>query len=429
MISSADVFCLYQTRKVMTLSTHSRLAPASSPILHFHNPNADPCTPYDVELQTVLDQHGFNDAKEVIGQLPWYNPTPLRELKGLAEAIGVERIYLKDESSRFGLKALKGVGGSYAIYRLLACRLQDITAASKISVRDILSGGYANAIESITVACATTGNHGRSVAFAAKSFGCRCNIYVPLNTSPGRVTALQQLGANVVRIEGNYDLAVKAVEADAQENGWYIISDTSYEGHEDTPRDVMHGYQVIADEIVEQLPADTIPTHVFVQAGVGGIAAAMCSHFWQKWGSRRPRFIVVESKEANCLYRSVESGKLVIVDGAHNTKMYGLAAGKPSLNALKILRKGADDFLAIDDIESFEAMRRLANPEGNDPGLVIGEAGGAGAGALIAIMGEREELLRSKLELTNQSIVLLFGTEGDTDSNSYASIVGQAANL
>lgn len=413
----------------MSSSSTSHSSAGSAPILHFHNPNAGPIAPYDDELQSVLNKQGFEDAKEVIGQLPWYNPTPLRELKGLAQAIGVGRVFLKDESSRFGLKALKGVGGSYAIYRLLAQRLRDITGAAEIKVGDILSGDYADVIENVTVACATTGNHGRSVAFAAKSFGCRCNIYVPLNTSPGRVTALQQLGANVVRIEGNYDLAVRAVEADAQKNGWHIISDTSYEGHEDTPRDVMHGYQVIADEIVNQLPAGVIPTHVFVQAGVGGIGAAMCSHFWQKWGHQRPRFIIVESKEANCLYRSVESGKLVIVEGAHSTKMYGLAAGKPSLNALKILRKGADDFLAIDDIASFAAMRRLANPVGADPGLVVGEAGGAGAGALLAIMEDREEGLRTDLGLTEESTVLLFGTEGDTDPDSYASIVGQAESF
>lgn len=395
---------------------------------HFHNPQSGPSVPYDAEMQAVLDAEGAADAKAVISQLPWYKPTALRELAGLAKAIGVGRIFLKDESSRFGLKALKGVGGAYAIYRLLVKRLRDTAGVSDASVGDILSGRYADVIAGITVACATTGNHGRSVAFAAKSFGCACNIYVPLQTSPGRVAALEQLGANVVRIQGNYDLAVKAVEDDAQKNGWYIISDTSYEGHEDTPRDVMHGYQIISDEIVNELPKGVIPTHVFVQAGVGGIAAAMCSYFWQSWGERRPRFIVVESREAHCLYLSVESGGVVIVDGAHLTRMYGLAAGKPSLNALKILRRGADDFLAIDDDESFAAMRRLADPVGGDPALTIGEAGGAGAGALLAIMEDADGTLRSELGLSQDSVVLLFGTEGDTDPESYAAIIGAAAS-
>ena len=413
----------------MAPSPTSRSSAANSSILHFHNPAAKPAAPYDDELKSLLNAQGAEDAKTVIGQLPWYQPTPLRELTGLAKAIGVGRIFLKDESSRFGLKALKGVGGAYAIYRLLAERLSDATGATDISVNDILDGSHASIVEGVTVACATTGNHGRSVAFAAKSFGCRCTIYVPLQTSPGRVAALEQLGATVVRIAGNYDLAVKAVEADAKKNGWFIISDTSYEGHEDTPRDVMHGYQVIAGEIVEQLPAGVVPTHVFVQAGVGGIAAAMCSYFWQTWGPQRPRFIIVESKEAKCLYLSVESGEVVIVEGAHGTRMYGLAAGKPSLNALKILRKGADDFLAIDDVESFEAMRRLADPAGADPALVIGEAGGAGAGALLAVMEDGDETLRSALGLTDDSIVLLFGTEGDTDPESYADIINaQIAN-
>jgi diaminopropionate ammonia-lyase len=396
---------------------------AEASILHFHNPVAQASAVYDEELQALLNAPGLGHARQVLQALPWYEPTPLRDLQGLAGAIGVRRIFLKDESSRFGLKALKGVGGAYAIYRLLAERVRAVTGAADIDVRDILSGDYASVIEGVTVACATTGNHGRSVAFAAKSFGCRCNIYVPLQTSPGRVAALEQLGATVVRIQGNYDLAVNAVEADAKQNGWFIISDTSYEGHEDTPRDVMHGYQVIADEIVKQLPEGVIPTHVFVQAGVGGIGAAMCSHFWQVWGERRPRFIIVESKEANCLYLSVESGELVIVGGAHGTRMYGLAAGKPSLNALKILRKGADDFLAIDDTDSFAAMRRLAKPVGSDPALVIGEAGGAGAGAFLAIMEDGDPGLRSKLGLMEDSVVLLFGTEGDTDAQSYSEIL------
>lgn len=409
-------------------ASSSPLSSASRSILHFHNPKAAPSLPYGDDLQALLNRQGAADAKTVLRQLPWYKPTALTELDGLAKSIGVGRIFLKDESTRFGLKALKGVGGAYAIYRLLVTKLREVTGKANIAASDILNGHYADAVNSLTVACATTGNHGRSVAFAAKSFGCRCNIYVPLNTSPGRVTALQELGANVVRIEGNYDLAVKSVEADAQKNGWYIISDTSYEGHEDTPRDVMHGYQVIADEIAEQLPAGVIPTHVFVQAGVGGIAAAMCSYFWQRWGERRPRFIIVESREAHCLYQSVESDSVIIVGGALDTRMYGLAAGKPSLNALKILRVGADDFLAIDDAVSFLAMRRLADPPGNDPALIIGEAGGAGAGALIAAMEDRDQKLRRDLGLDDQSVVLLFGTEGDTDADSYMGIVGKPAS-
>ncbi|MBB4630808.1 diaminopropionate ammonia-lyase [Sphingosinicella soli] len=409
----------------MTSSATAGPSAKIATILHYHNTAANSGAPYDEELQALLNSQGVEDAKSVLRQLPWYAPTPLRELDGLSDAIGIGRIFLKDESSRFGLKALKGVGGAYAIYRLLAKRLQEV-ADKDFSISDILGGDYASTIETVTVACATTGNHGRSVAFAAKSFGCKCNIYVPRQTSAGRVAALQELGANVVRIEGNYDLAVKAVEADAKANGWYIISDTSYEGHEDTPRDVMHGYQVIADEIVAQLPENIIPTHVFVQAGVGGIAAAMCSHFWQTWAVRRPRFIVVESKEAHCLYLSVESGEVVIVEGAHSTQMYGLAAGKPSLNALKILRKGVDDFLAIDDVESFKAMRRLADPVGADPAIVIGEAGGAGVGALLTIMEASDPGLRDALGLNDQSIVLLFGTEGDTDSESYARIIHAA---
>jgi diaminopropionate ammonia-lyase len=228
----------------------------------------------------------------------------------------------------------------------------------------------------------------------------------------------------VVRPPGNYDHAVEQVERDARKHGWYIISDTAYEGQTETPRDVMHGYRVIVDEVVQQLSNEPRPSHIFVQAGVGGIAAAFCSHLWEIWEEARPRFVVVESKEANCLMRSAQAGRLTSVTGALETRMCGLAAGKPSALAWEILRLGANDFVTIGDDASFAAMRFLAKGVDGDPRVVSGEAGAAGVGALMAAFTADERA--HALGLEPASRVLLISTEGATDLHSYRSIVGSA---
>jgi diaminopropionate ammonia-lyase len=362
----------------------------------------------------------FRTAKDVVTSLPGYTRTALHELPGLARWLSVEHVAFKDESSRFGLSAFKGVGGVYAVCRLLQAQVSARTGNRCPSAAELIRGEYTQVARELTVACATTGNHGRSVARAAQIFGCRCVIYVPVNTSAGRIEALRTLGAIVTQTNGNYDQAVQQAETDARGKGWYIISDTAYDGHESTPRDVMHGYRVIVDEIVEQLGA-TPPTHVFVQTGVGAIAAAFCSHFWELWGSQRPRFIVVESRVADCMMRSARLGRPISVEGPLDTRMYGLAAGKPSVLAWKILSRGTNDFVAIDDEASFTAMRLLAQGVAGDPRIVAGEAGAAGLGALIATRGSEER--RCVLGLNTGSRVLLIGTEGATDPESYLAII------
>lgn len=404
------------------LGLASRLSPTELAWEHFRNPRANASEPYPATLQQILSFQGFSAAKEVIEALPLYERTPTHRLRGLAAALGIADLYVKDESTRFGLRAFKGVGGAYAVFRLLQSRARSL-GLGECSARDFLEGRHPEVSAGLTVCCATTGNHGRSVARAAKMFGCRCVIYVPAITSKGRVDALEELGARVVRHPGNYDEAVRQAAADAVESGWIIVSDTAYEGQTDIPRDVMHGYRVVVNEVVEQLPDRAPPTHVFVQTGVGGIAAAFVTHFWELWGAARPRFVVVESREAACMLRSARADRPVVVEGALNTRMYGLAAGHPSTLAWDVLRVGADDFVTIADAPAFLAMQLLASGTEGDPPVIAGDAGAAGLGALMVALAGAE---RSRsLGLDNRSRVLLIITEGATDPAGYEAIVGR----
>src|SRR5690606_35466744 len=197
-------------------------------------------------------------------------------------------------------------------------------------------------VSGITVTCATDGNHGRSVAWGAHLFGCKCVIYVHETVSKGRKDAIASYGAEVRVVPGNYDDAVRKAASDAQANGWFVVTDTSYEGYTSVPRDVMQGYTIMAEESMQQIKQT--PTHIFVQGGVGGLAAAVCAHYWEKQGSERPRFIVAEPDRADCLYRSAKAGKPVAVHGALDTIMAGLACGEVSIIAWDILSEGADAF-------------------------------------------------------------------------------------
>lgn len=388
---------------------------------HFHNPRADASQSYPPALQQISNLPGFRAAKQVIESLPLYEPTPLHRLRGLAAALGIGELLIKDESTRFGLRAFKGVGGAYAVYRLLKARAESL-GLGDCTAQDFIERRHPEVSAGLTVCCATTGNHGRSLARAAQLFGCHCTIYVPESTTQGRIDALRERGAHVVRHPGNYDEAVMQAEVDAKANGWFIISDTAYEGHTDTPRDVMHGYRVIVDEVVQQLANGPLPTHVFIQTGVGGIAAAFAAHFWEVWNTDRPRLVVVESKEAACMLRSAQADRLVDLTGAMNTRLAGLAAGRPSTLAWDVLRVGCDDFVTIADAASLCAMRVLASGTDGDPPVVSGEAGAAGLGALMVALSD--DARRRALALDDHSRVLLIVTEGATDPASYASIIG-----
>jgi diaminopropionate ammonia-lyase len=354
---------------------------------------------------SALTADGFAAAEREIASWPGYAATPLARLDGLARSVGLAALWYKDERGRFGLKSFKALGGAYAVRRVLERQ--------------------ARPARELTVTCATDGNHGRSVAWGARLFGCNCVIFIHATVSEGRAEAIRRYGAEVVRVPGNYDDAVRHAAAEAARHGWFVVSDTSYAGYRDVPVDVMHGYGVMAAEIFRQLPAGEIPSHVFVQVGVGALAAAVCASFWLDWGSQRPRFVAVEPTRADCLARSVEAGRPVVVHGDLETVMAGLACGEVSEAAWEILREGTDVALAIGDDWALEAVRALANPRDGDPVVVAGETGGAGLAALLALRDRPD--LRAQLGLDASSRVLLLGSEGDTDPEIYRRIVGRSA--
>jgi diaminopropionate ammonia-lyase len=360
---------------------------------------------YGAARPAALSAAAFAAAEREITGWPDYRATPLVSLPGLARALGLASLVYKDERGRFGLKSFKALGGAYAVRRVLE-----------------REGRPARAV---TVTCATDGNHGRSVAWGARLFGCNCVIFIHETVSEGRAEAIRRYGADVVRVKGNYDDAVRHAAAEAARNGWFVVSDTSYEGYREVPADVMHGYGVMASEIVRQVPAGEVPTHVFVQVGVGALAAAICARFWLAWGPKRPRFVAVEPARADCLVRSLEAGRPVVVHGDLETVMAGLACGEVSELAWEVLREGADAALAIGDDWAIAAVRALAAPRDGDPAIVAGETGGAGLAALLALADRAE--MRARLGLNGSSRVLLLGSEGDTDPEIYRRIVGRSA--
>jgi diaminopropionate ammonia-lyase len=372
-----------------------------------------------------LSRAGFAAALAEISSWPGYAPTTLLSLPGLARRLGVGQVLYKDERGRFGLGSFKALGGAYAVANVLRHKAMAARGLDALGSSDLLSGAFDDVVGAATVCCATDGNHGRAVAWGAQLFGCRCVIFVHEQVSQGRRDAIARYGAEVREVKGNYDDAVRHAAASAAAEGWSVVSDTSYPGYRDIPLDVMHGYGVLAAEVVQQLADGPLPTHVFAQAGVGALAASVCANFWLQWGGQRPRFVVVEPMQADCVMRSLAAGQPVAVGGALDTVMAGLACGEVSELAWEVLHTGANAALALSDEYALEAMRVLANPVSGDVSIVAGETGGAGLAALLAAQQHAE--VRAALDIDASSRVLLIGSEGDTDPAIYREVVGRTA--
>lgn len=393
------------------------------PLKHQQNARATSAD-YGSRQEAVLSAAGIRRACEEIRGWPGYAPTPLRRLDGLAAAVGVDRLWYKDEASRFGLGSFKALGGAYAVARVLIHHIERKTGFSGVTTADLLAGKYREITSEITVTCATDGNHGRSVAWGARQFGCRCVIYIHATVSAGREQAIAGYGATVVRTAGNYDDSVRQAGIDADRHDRIVVSDTSYPGYMAIPRHVMEGYVLMAEEAIEQLEGVS-PTHVLIPGGVGGFAAAVGAAFWRRFGTRRPRLIVVEPEQAACIHASVAAGQPTPVAGDLETIMAGLACGEVSLLAWEILAEGLDDVLVVPDGAAADCMRLLAAGVGGDPPLVAGESAVAGLAGLL--VGQSYPEVRSALKLGPDSRVLLFGSEGATDPEVYRQIVGKPA--
>jgi diaminopropionate ammonia-lyase len=366
-----------------------------------------------------LPDVGFQQARSEITSWNDYQPTPLRDLADLARQAGLGAVRLKDEATRFGLGSFKALGGAYAVGWVLASELVRRGAAAGVSTAELTEGHYRDVTETLTVTCATDGNHGRAVAWGARRFHCRCVIYVHEDVSRGRVDAIAGYGADVRRVPGTYDDAVREAARQAQSNGWFVVSDTSWDGYVDVPRAVMQGYRLMADEAADQWEG-TPPTHVFVQGGVGGVAAAVSVQVRARFRPA-PSLIVVEPDMAACLLASAELGEATAIPGDLDTLMAGLACGEPSLLAWQELEHAATAFMAIPDEAAVACMRLLA-----EAGIVGGESGVAGlAGCLLAAA---DPAARETLALDAASRVLLFNTEGATDPVLYDKLVGRPAD-
>jgi len=386
------------------------------------NPNASR-SGYGPVQERVLSADGLATARAVIGAWPGYKPTPLITLPGLAQAAGVAGLYYKDEAHRFGLKSFKPLGGAYAVARMLMRELPTYIKQEAVTIDDLLGGRFVKEISDFTVTAATDGNHGRSVAWGARMFGCRCVIFINEAVSEGREKAIASYGAEVRRNPGSYDDAVRKAQSTAQEEGWFVIPDTSEDASALAPRDVTQGYAVMAAEAIEQLPCEVAkPTHIFLQAGVGGMAAATCAQFWQAFGKDRPKTILVEPVNAACWFASLKSGRPIVIDGDLDSLMGGLACGEVSRVAWEILSSGADVMMTIEDGAAADCMRILAEATHGDTVIVAGESGVAGLAGLLIAAGDGN--LRKKLQLDENSHVLVFGTEGATDPETYADITG-----
>ena len=385
----------------------------------FVNPACQCEAAYGVPQSAILSQAALKVAQAEIQSWPGYAVTPLHTLKGLAAQMGVASLDYKDEGPRFGLGSFKALGGAYAVARLL-CQHLGQQLGRPVVTAELLSGSVRQLASRLTVTCATDGNHGRSVAWGAQLFGCQCVIYIHATVSEGRRAAIAGYGAQVVRTAGNYDDAVRQADLDAKTFGRHVISDTSYPGYMDVPRDVMQGYQLMVDEAAQQL--SELPTHIFIQGGVGGLAAAVCGYFWERWGNQRPRVIVVEPTAADCLLQSARNGTPTTVPGELNTLMAGLACGEVSLLAWEILGSGADAFAAVDDAAAVVTMRLLAAPLGSDVAIVAGESAVAGLAAALGVAQNADQ--RVALGLNEASRILVFGTERDTDPDLYTQLVG-----
>ncbi|MCI7675555.1 MAG: diaminopropionate ammonia-lyase [Phascolarctobacterium sp.] len=361
---------------------------------------------------------------------PEYSVTPLVKLEVLAEKLGVQSIYVKDESYRFGLNAFKVLGGSYAIAReigrLLGLKEEELT------LDRLLAPDVKERLGTLTFVTATDGNHGRGVAWTAQRLGHRAVVFMPKGTAAERLENIRRLGAEASITNVNYDDTVRLARAYAAEHKGIVVQDTSWEGYDEVPLHIMQGYTTMGSEIVEQLQVygNIKPTHVFLQAGVGAMAGAMAGFIADYYKERRPLITIVEPNQADCIYRTAlaNDGQLHAVGGALDSIMAGLCCGEPCSLGWRQLAAYADNFVAMPDRAAALGMRVLGSPMGSDAAVVAGESGAAGFGLAMAALWEQDlaELKRS-LQLDAKSVILCISTEGATDVANYRRIMWEGA--
>jgi diaminopropionate ammonia-lyase len=390
--------------------------------------NAERKTPGQSGDLAILSQEETEKARKYHQGFAEYAPTPLVALPHLADYLGIGKLFIKDESHRFGLNAFKVLGASYAIGRYLATRLgRDITEISSGMLR---SEEVRKKLGNITFTTATDGNHGRAVAWAAQQLGQKAVIYMPKGSDPVRLENIRAHGAEATITDLNYDDAVRLSKKMAAEHGWVIIQDTAWSGYEDIPTWIMQGYATLAVEALEQMRAQgaEAPTHVFLQAGVGSFAGGVLGFLAATFAENMPLVTIVEPEKANCIYKSAKigDGRPHAVTGDLDTLMAGLACGEPNTISWELLRDYAAAFVSCPDYLAATGMRVLATPLKGDPVVISGESGAVTTGLLHLLMeseADQAVSLRRQLGLNKDSVVLLVSTEGNTSPRAFRDAV------
>ena len=354
---------------------------------------------YNFKRDKILDVCGkenLTDAYNTISSWQNYDVTPLVKLNKLSNKLNFNNIFYKDESKRFLLKSFKALGGAYAV--------QKITKGNK----------------SITVATATAGNHGRSVSWGAQRLGLNCKIFISEFVSEARADVIRNLGADIIRVKGNYEASLKECIKQSKKNGWEIIQDVAWEGYQEVPKLTMAGYSVMIKEISNQ--TDQYITHVFLQAGVGGMAAGAIAGI-AKYFKRIPKIIIVEPEAADCVLQSVETGEMKKIDIKKESIMGGMSCGEVSLVPWRILKNAANSCISIKDDNIAQTVAMLKKKYLSDESIIAGECATPG---IISLIGASEDKnIKDKLELNEKSNILLMGCEGDADEKLYKKLLNE----
>jgi diaminopropionate ammonia-lyase len=357
-------------------------------------------TPHD--CSDIFTAEDLADVQSFFRSFPGYESTPLRSLANYARELGIADLMVKDESRRLGLNAFKILGVTYAVHRL----------RKSGEVR-----------EGTVLACPTDDNRGRAVAHVARQIGLPARIYIHDGSSPARVKAIKDEGAEVTMVHGNYDDSVHQAAEDAARNGWTVVSDTAWDGYETVPRYVMAGYTMLLQEAAESWAKP--PDIVLIQAGVGGLAAAVASWLLHHFGEAAPAMVCCEPANAACVLESLRAGRPIVLGGSLKTIMAGLSSGTVSAIVWPVLRARLRAALAIDDETCRRTVYKLSHPTSGDPLIVAGESGACGIASLDAIMRHQDfQPLREQLGLGPASRVLAINTEGATDPDNFRAITG-----
>lgn len=388
---------------------------------YLHNPSPLHRQPLDERDAQMLAPAATDRVARLLAVRGEDAPTPLHALPGLAAKLGLGALHVKDEGQRLGLGSFKALGGAYALM-ILVLEEASRELGRFVADEELLSPEVREVASRLKFACATDGNHGRSVAQGARLVGARSVIFVHAGVSQERSDAIASFGAEMRRVNGGYDDSVREAARVSEEQGWTVISDTSWPGYERIPGLVSQGYTLLVRETLAQLSEP--PTHVFLQAGVGGFAAGVAGHLALVLGDRQPHVSVVEPERAACVYASAEAGRPVTVDSSRPTIMAMLECHEPSVIALRVLDRVADGFMQVSEDEPPVAMRLLAEPLPGDPAVVAGESGCVGLAGLLHVLGD--PALAERIGLGATARVLVINTEGATDPALYERIVGRS---